>query len=190
MQIRRRNLVGYLPGVFGFAGAYYVAAQAGYALQFTGSISAIWPPVGLAVAVLYLWGLRWWPGLVIGDLLSAESLSPVHTALAVTAANLAEALVATILLWRLIGRRAKLDRVEQIGGMLVAIAPATAISAVVGSLMLLIDGVIGTGQLASVLRTIWIGDSNIEGSAARALPQAEAVFLDSTEEPELTGVPG
>ena len=159
VQIRPPDLVGYLVGVVGFAGAYYVAAQAGYALQFTGSISAIWPPVGLAVGVLYLWGLRWWPGIVIGDLLSAESLSPLHTALALAAANLAEALVATILLRRLIGRRAKLDRVEQIGWMLVAIAPATAISAVVGSLMVLSDGVIGSGQLASVVRTIWIGDS-------------------------------
>jgi signal transduction histidine kinase len=97
--------------------------------------------------------------VVIGDLLSAESLSPVHTAIAVTAANLAEALVATILLRCLIGRRAQLDRLEQIGWMLVAIAPATAISAVVGSLMLLIDGVIDGSQVGSVLRTIWIGDS-------------------------------
>ena len=159
VQIRPPSVVAYLLGVVAFAGIYYVAAQAGYELQFTGSISAIWPPVGLAVGVLYLGGLRWWPGVVIGDLLSAESLSPVHTAIAVTAANLAEALVATILLRRLIGRRAKLDRLEQIGWMLVAIAPATAISAVVGSLMLLIDGVIDGGQVGSVLRTIWIGDS-------------------------------
>jgi signal transduction histidine kinase len=159
VQIRPRDVVVYVVGVVGFAGAYYVAAQAGYALQFTGSISAIWPPVGLAVGVLYLGGLRWWPGLIIGDLLSAESLSPLHTALALAAANLAEALVATILLRRLIGRRAKLDRLEQIGLMLVAIAPATAISAVVGSLMLLIDGVITSDQVPSVLRTIWIGDS-------------------------------
>jgi signal transduction histidine kinase len=159
VQIRPRDVVGYLIGVAGFAGAYYVAAQAGYALQFTGSISAIWPPVGLAVGVLYLGGLRWWPGLIIGDLLSAESLSSLHTALALAAANLAEALVATILLRHLIGRRARLDRLEQIGLMLVAIAPATAISAVIGSLMLLIDGTIDSGQLWSVVRTIWIGDS-------------------------------
>src|SRR5262249_2964269 len=154
-----RGVVGYLLGVVGFAGAYYLVAQVGYELQFTGSISAIWPPVGLAVAVLYLGGLRWWPGVVIGDLLSAESLSPLHTALALAGANLAEALVATILLRSFIGRRASLDRVEEIGWLLVAIAPATAISATVGSLMLLIDGVIDSGQLGSVFRTIWIGDS-------------------------------
>ena len=55
----------YLLGVAAFAVAYYVVAQGGYALQFTGSITAIWPPVGLAVGVLYLGGLRWWPGAVI-----------------------------------------------------------------------------------------------------------------------------
>jgi signal transduction histidine kinase len=152
-------VVVYLLGVAALTGGYYLAAQVGYALQFTGSISAIWPPVGLAVAVLYLGGLRWWPGIVAGDLLSAESLSPLHTAIAVTAANLAEALVATILLRRLIGRRTQLDRLEQIGLMLAAIAPAMAISATVGSIMLLTDGVIQDSQLAAVWRTIWLGDS-------------------------------
>jgi len=109
--------------------------------------------------VLYLGGLRWWPGVVLGDLLSAESLSPFHTAVAVTAANLAEAVVATILLRRLLGQAAGLDRLEQIGRMLLAVAPATAISATVGSLMLLNDGVIHAAQLSSVWRTIWLGDS-------------------------------
>ncbi len=149
----------YLVGVAALTGGYYLAAQAGYALEFTGGVSAIWPPVGLAVAVLYLGGLRWWPGVVIGDLLSAESLSPLHTALALAAANLAEALVATMLLRRLIGRRAALDRLDQIGGMLLAIAPATAISATVGSIMLLVDGVIHSDEAATIWRTIWIGDS-------------------------------
>jgi signal transduction histidine kinase len=158
-QVRPGAAARYLLGVAALTGGYYLAAQAGYALEFTGGISAIWPPVGLAVAVLYLGGLRWWPGVVIGDLLSAESLSPLHTALALTAANLAEALVATILLRRLIGRRAALDRLDQIGGMLLAIAAATAISATVGSVMLLVDKVIHSDELATIWRTIWIGDS-------------------------------
>ena len=132
----------YLAGVAALAAVYYVAAKGGYALQYTGSIAAIWPPVGLAVGVLYLGGLRWWPGAVIGDLVSNTWTAPLGTTLAVTAANLAEILVATLLLWRLIGRRAQLDRLDQVGGMLAAVAPAVAISATVGSLSLLADGVI------------------------------------------------
>jgi signal transduction histidine kinase len=148
----------YLAGVALFAGGYYLAARVGYALQFTGSIAAIWPPVGLAVGVLYLGGLRWWPGVVIGDLLSSEG-GPLATELVITTANLAEAVVATLLLWRLIGRRARLDRLDQIGRMLIAIAPATAISATVGSITLLVEGTISSGEVAKIWRTIWVGDS-------------------------------
>lgn len=137
-----------------------MVAQGGYALQFTGSIAAIWPPVGLAIGVLYLGGLRWWPGAVIGDLLSNTWTAPLGTTIAVTAANLAEIVVATLLLWRLVGRRAQLDRLDQVGGMLLAIAPAVAITATVGSLSLLADGVIHGHELASVWRTLWLGDAS------------------------------
>jgi signal transduction histidine kinase len=149
----------YLAGVAALTAGYYLAAQAGYALQFTGSITAIWPPVGLAVAVLYLGGLRWWPGVVIGDLISSEGGSPFITEIVIAAANLAEATVATVLLWRLIGRRAELDRLEQIVRMLVAIALATTISATVGSITLLVEGTIHGDELAKIWRTIWVGDS-------------------------------
>jgi signal transduction histidine kinase len=148
----------YIAGVAALTGGYYLAARVGYALQFTGSIAAIWPPVGLAVAVLYLGGLRWWPGVVIGDLVSSEG-GPLATELVITTANLAEAIVATVLLWRLVGRRAGLDRLDQIGRMLIAIAPATAISATVGSITLLVEGTIQSDEVAKIWRTIWIGDS-------------------------------
>jgi signal transduction histidine kinase len=149
----------YLAGVAAFTAGYYLIAQAGYALQFTGSITAIWPPVGLAVAVLYLGGLRWWPGIVVGDLIASEGGSPFVTEIVIAAANLAEATVATVLLWRLIGRRAELDRLEQIARLLVAIAFATTISATVGSITLLVEGTIESDELGKIWRTIWIGDS-------------------------------
>ena len=154
------RIVRYLLGVAAFAGAYYVAAQGGYALQFTGSISAIWPPVGFAAAVLYLGGLRWWPGAVIGDLLSNNGASPVGTTAAVTAANLAEVTVMTVLLWRLIGRRAQLDTLAQVGRTLAAIAPAVAITATVATVVLLVDGTIQSHEVPSIWRTIWIGDAS------------------------------
>ena len=154
------RLVRYLLGVAAFAGAYYIAAQGGYALQFTGSISAIWPPVGFAAAVLYLGGLRWWPGAVIGDLLSNDGASPVGTTTAATVANLAEVTVMTLLLWRLIGRRAQLDTLAQVGRTLAAIAPAVAITATVATVALLVDGTIQSHDIPSIWRTIWIGDAS------------------------------
>src|SRR5262249_22059021 len=85
MRLRPAGVARYIVGVAALTGGYYLAAQVGYALQFPGSIAAIWPPVGLAVAVLYLGGLRWWPGIVIGDLLASEGGSPLATELVIAA---------------------------------------------------------------------------------------------------------
>src|SRR5262249_56505551 len=115
MRVRPGGVARYLVGVAALTGGYYLAAQVGYSLQFTGTIAAIWPPVGLAVAVLYLGGLRWWPGIVIGDLLSSEGGSPLATELVIAGANLAEAVVATTLLWRLVGRPGPFQRLDHTG---------------------------------------------------------------------------
>src|SRR5947207_11839271 len=56
-------------GVALLAGGYFGAAKLGQTLRYTASVSAIWPPVGVGIAALYLWGLRLWPGIFIAELL-------------------------------------------------------------------------------------------------------------------------
>ena len=68
MQVWRSAWPRYVAGVLALAAVYYGTAKAGQALRYTGSVAAVWPPVGLGIAALYLWGLRWWPGVFIGDL--------------------------------------------------------------------------------------------------------------------------
>jgi hypothetical protein len=36
--------------------AYFGAAKLGQSLRYTASVSAIWPPVGLGIGALYLFG--------------------------------------------------------------------------------------------------------------------------------------
>jgi hypothetical protein len=60
--------VRYGVGVVAVATGYYAFAVGGKALLLTGPAGAFWPAAGLAVAVLYLGGLRWWPGVLLGDL--------------------------------------------------------------------------------------------------------------------------
>ena len=57
------------------AAAYYGAAKLGQTLRYTASVSAIWPPAGLGIAALYLWGMRWWPGILLANSSSTESCS-------------------------------------------------------------------------------------------------------------------
>jgi signal transduction histidine kinase len=150
----------YLGGTGALIALYYAAAKLGYALQFSGPVAAIvWLPVGVGIAFLYLAGLRFWPGVVVGDLLvNNYSALPFGTALGQTFGNLLEVVAATVLLHRLVRRGPPLGTVGGVARMSIALAVGTAISATVGSLSSLFGDVIAARSLASVWRTWWLGD--------------------------------
>jgi signal transduction histidine kinase len=156
----RNGRARYVGGVAALAAAYYGAARLGYELEFAGPVAAIvWLPAGIAIGFLSLGGLRWWPGVLIGDLLANQyAVLPVGSALGQTLGNMAEVLVAAVLIRRLLVRGSPLDRAEGIGRLLMAILAGTAISAIVGSLSLRAGGVVSTGELPDVARTWWLGD--------------------------------
>src|SRR3954468_11310845 len=126
--------VRYVAGVLALALAYCCAAKLGQALRYTASVSAIWPPAGVGIAALYLAGIRWWPGILVGellvngDLLASGSGLPIGSLIGQQTGNMCEVIVGALLLRRLIGERARLDRTEQVAGMLLALGTATAIS--------------------------------------------------------------
>ena len=150
--------VRYAAGMLLIAGGYYAFAKGGEALLLTGPAGAFWPATGLGIAVLYLGGLRWWPGVLLGELLSrpfAEiGLGP---AFAEASANTARALVAVLILQRLVGRRAAMDRLEQVGAVLVAIAVGEALSATVAMLALRAGDVIEVSEMGVFWRSWWLG---------------------------------
>jgi signal transduction histidine kinase len=153
-------------GVVLLGAAYYGAAKLGQTLRYTASVSAIWPPAGLGIAALYLWGLRWWPGVLLGELavngelLLNDSMIPLGSLLGQQAGNMAEIIVGALLLRRLIGPNAGMDRVEHVGGMLVALFTATAISATVGTISMVAGDVVDESDAAEFWRTWWLGDTS------------------------------
>ncbi len=162
----RRPSLRYIGGVLLLAGAYYGAAKVGQTLRYTASVSAIWPPAGLGIAALYLWGFRWWPGVLLGEivvngqLLLDDSTFPVGSLLGQQTGNMAEIIVGALLLRRLIGPGAAMDRVEQVGGMIVALGIATAISATAGTVSMLAGGVVDWPDATEFWRTWWLGDTS------------------------------
>jgi signal transduction histidine kinase len=148
------------------AAAYYGAAKLGQTLRYTASVSAIWPPAGLGIGALYLWGLRWWPGVLLGeivvngDLLLDDGTFPIGSLLGQQTGNMAEIIVGALLLRRLIGPNAAMDRIEQVGGMLVAVGVATAISATAGTVSMVAGGVVDESDAAEFWRTWWLGDTS------------------------------
>jgi signal transduction histidine kinase len=158
LGIRLRR--GYIARLVLLVALYYGAAHVGYALGFAGPVAAIvWLPVGVGIAFLYLEGLQFWPGVVIGDLLANNySALPLGSAIGQTSGNLLEVLVAAVLLSRFVRRGSPLDGVGGLARMLAAIATGTAISATVGCVSLWSGNVISTRAMPNVWRTWWLGD--------------------------------
>jgi signal transduction histidine kinase len=151
----------YVAGVLALAGAYYAAAKLGFELEFAGPVAAVvWLPAGVGIAFLSLGGLRFWPGVLVGDLLANDySVLPLGSALGQTVGNMAEVLLAALLIRRLVARGSPLDSLGGIARLVATIAAATAISAILGPLSLWAGDVISGGELPKIARTWWLGDA-------------------------------
>ncbi len=89
------------------AGGYYIAGRIGLELAYLdGAVAALWPPAGIGLAVLFLYGIRLWPAIVVGDLLLGDFGTPLGTVLAQTVGNTVAVVVAAMLLRRLTDGRA------------------------------------------------------------------------------------
>src|SRR4051812_6660432 len=127
------------------------------------------------MATLYIAGLRFWPGVLIGDLIANDySALPVGSALGQTAGNVLEALVAAIVLQRLVRGRSPLETIPNLARMILAFLAATLTSATIGTLSLRLGDVVQPEDVATVWRTWLLGDFC---GALVAVPFALA-FLD------------
>src|SRR5256714_15543352 len=93
------------------AGVYYGAAKLGLSLAFAApSVTAIWPPTGIALAAILLWGYRVWPGVALGALLANSWTGvPFFAVAGITVGNTLEALAGAYLLRGAAGCRALLE---------------------------------------------------------------------------------
>jgi MASE1 len=75
--------------VAGVAAAYYGSAKLGLDLAFeTTSVTAVWPPTGIALAAVVLCGYRIWPSVALGALLANGWTGvPLYAVLEITVGN-------------------------------------------------------------------------------------------------------
>jgi integral membrane sensor domain MASE1/anti-sigma regulatory factor (Ser/Thr protein kinase) len=143
------------------AAAYYGSAKVGLGLAFEStSVTAVWPPTGIALAAVVVWGYRIWPGVALGALLANGWTGvPLYAVLAITAGNTLEALVGAYLLRRVGDFRPSLERVRDVISLVVLAGMlSTTISATIGVTSLLAANEISGNQFGSVWRTWWLGD--------------------------------
>jgi signal transduction histidine kinase len=157
------------------AAAYYAAGRIGLELAYLdGAVAAAWPPAGVGLAVLVLYGPRVIPGIVIGDLLLGDYSTPMGTVLAQTVGNTVAVVVAALLLRRLTEGRTGLDRVRDVLALIGCALLAAVISAAFGPTALRLGGVISVAELDDVYRTWTLGD------AAGTLVVAPAILTWAT----------
>ncbi|HVE24481.1 MAG TPA: MASE1 domain-containing protein, partial [Sporichthya sp.] len=157
-----RNRSDLLLRLVALAGCYYVVGKVGLAAgALSGNVTPVWPPTGLAIAVLAVGGLRLWPGVAAGALLiNGFSDVPLPAACGMAVGNTAEAVAGAWLLARYAGRVVPLGRVRDVGVLVVLCAGvATLASASLGVLSLRLGGVIPSGAMWGTWRVWWVGDA-------------------------------
>jgi PAS domain S-box-containing protein len=154
------------------AGAYFGSAKFGLTLGFeNSSITAVWPPTGIALAALLIWGYRLWPGVALGAFLANSWTGvPLLTVLGITTGNTLEALVGAYLLLRVARFQPELERVRDVVALAVlAGGLSTMVSATVGVASLSLGGALSGDELASAWRVWWLGDMGGDLLVAPAL---------------------
>jgi integral membrane sensor domain MASE1 len=151
---------GYAAKVAAIAGGYYLAARIGLDLAFEiSSVTAVWPPTGIALAALVLWGLPVWPGVALGAFLAnAWTGVPLVTVLGITCGNTLEAVAGAYLLRRA-GFMPSMERVRDVLALVALAAVAsTVIAATIGVGSLVLGDEVPAEEFGSVWRVWWLGD--------------------------------
>ena len=149
----------YLAAVGITAAVYFVAGKFGLSLASVHTnVSPVWPPAGLALAAVLLFGVRVWPGVFLGALLvNLTTPIPVVAAFAIAVGNVAEAVIGAGVL-RAFSFRNSLDRARDVFKFVSAVVICTGIAATIGNLSLVLWHSAQWSQFPLLWLTCWLGD--------------------------------
>jgi integral membrane sensor domain MASE1/GAF domain-containing protein len=138
----------------------HLAARLGLKMAYVQSnTSPVWPPTGIALAALLIFGYRLWPGVSLGIFLgSLLTGAPFNLALGLALGNTLEALVGAYLLNRFFNFHTAIDRIQDVVGLVIVSLFATTVSATIGTGTLVLTGMSGPNSLVPIWLTWWIGD--------------------------------
>src|SRR6478609_11724949 len=169
--------------------AYFTFAGLGLHLaSINPSATPIWPPTGLAIAAILLWGPRIAPAIFIAAfLINQVTAGSIFTSLAIAGGNTLEAVIAGYLVGRWANGEQVFDTPTGIAKFTLISLAATMVSATIGVSSLTVAGYAEVSSFISVWLTWWLGD------LAGALVVTPVVVLwansnpASLTQPQITG---
>jgi len=143
------------------------------------SATTVWPPSGIALAALLVFGLRLWPGVLLGALLVNLTTSGSWPAsLGIASGNTLEAVLGCLLVDKFArGRRAFESAADVFRFVVCSPVLSTIVSATCGVLSLLAAGLARGPEAGSIWTTWWLGDMG------GALVVAPLLILWTSKEP-------
>lgn len=143
------------------AAVYFAAAKVGLALAVVHpSASAVWPPTGIALAALLLFGIRVWPAIALGAFLAnLTTAGSLATSVGIAVGNTLEGVLGAWLVLRFGGGRDALSRPAGVFRFIaLAAGLSTLVSATVGVTALSLGGYAPWPRYGDIWLTWWLGD--------------------------------
>jgi signal transduction histidine kinase len=139
---------------------YFVAGKLSLKLAFLhASASPVWPPAGIALAALLLFGFRLWPAIFIGAfLVNVTTAGNVFTSLAIAAGNTLEAVAGAWMIRRFAGGLRIFERAYDVFKFALAAALSTLVSPTIGLTGLALFGFADWANYPAIWLTWWLGD--------------------------------
>src|SRR6476620_2916862 len=140
---------------------YFIAGKFGLMLaSLHASASPVWPPAGIALAVLLVLGYRAWPAIFVGAfLVNVTTAGNVATSFAIAIGNTLEALAGAWLVNRFTSGKNVCDRPQGVFKFALAAAVSTIISPAFGVTSLALAGFADWTNYGAIWLTWWLGDT-------------------------------
>ena len=139
---------------------YFVAGKLSLKLaSLHASASPVWPPAGIALAALLLFGFRLWPAIFIGAfLVNLTTPGNIFTSFGIATGNTLEAVIGAWLIQRFAGGLRVFDRAYDVFKFALVVALSTLVSPTIGLTGLAVAGFANWANYPAIWLTWWLGD--------------------------------
>ena len=141
---------------------YFIAGKLGLRLAYLhASATPVWPPTGIALAALLIFGYRVWPAILVSAFfVNLTTAGSIATSIGISVGNTLEGLVGAYLVNRFANGRHAFNRARDTFKLaLLAAVFSTMVSATTGVTTLSVGGFARWADFGSIWMTWWLGDA-------------------------------